>query len=543
LSARAAGYEVAASDRAIEAGGIGLMHRLAHKNGLVAAIDRQVNGLKVHLPYHESDHVLSLAYNVLAGGTCIEDLERLRQDEGFLDALGAERIPDPTTAGDFCRRFDESSVRALMAAVNEARRKVWSRQDERFFDEAVIDADGTLVAKEGECKEGCDFAYDGTFGYHSLLVSLRNTQEPLFLVNRSDNRPSHEGAAEELDRAVKLCRDAGFQRIRLQGDTASSQSQHLDRWDEEGVSFLFGWDAAPNLVRKAQELPRSAWSLLERPARRAESKASRSRPENVKQRIVLEREFRTITTEHEEVADFAHQPTACARAHRLVMLKKTLKVVKGQQRLQDEVRYFFFVTNDWKRSPQEIVLRANGRCDQENLIEQLKNGAQAMRMPVGERISNWAYHGDRVARLVAQGRARALLVCRGRGPRRRGAQARAADGVQALPRRLHADPGADREDRSAHRAAPARVESPAVGLPQRRRDPRAPAALLTSTLRRRGTDAPARAGPMTTRVETMDRTTTRRSGRGPRAAMEGPPASPRSKLPADADQRTRLFWG
>jgi hypothetical protein len=390
LSARAVEYEVASSDRAIEAGGIGLMHRLAHKSGLVTAIDRNVKLLKVHLPYHESDHVLSLAYNVLAGGTCLEDLERLRQDEGLLDALGADRIPDPTTAGDFCRRFDESNVRALMDATNEARRKVWSRQDERFFDEAVIDADGTLVATEGECKEGCDFAYDGTFGYHPLLVSLRNTQEPLFLVNRSGNRPSHEGAAEELDRAVKLCKSAGFKRIRLQGDTAFSQSKHLDRWDEEGVSFLFGWDAAANLVRKAQEMPKTAWSTLERPAKRPEPKTSRSRPENVKERIVVERQFRTITTEHEEVTGFPYQPTACARAHRLVVLKKTLKVEKGQQRLQDEVRYFFFVTNDWRRTPQEIVLRANARCDQENLIEQLKNGAQAMRMPVGDRISNWA---------------------------------------------------------------------------------------------------------------------------------------------------------
>ena len=100
------------------------MHRLVPGLGLAAAIDRRLQLLKIHRPYHESDHVLSLAYNILAGGTCIEDLERLREDEGFLDALGADRMPDPTTAGDFCRRFGEPQVRALMEAFNEGKRCV-----------------------------------------------------------------------------------------------------------------------------------------------------------------------------------------------------------------------------------------------------------------------------------------------------------------------------------------------------------------------------------------------------------------------------------
>lgn len=391
LSAKGIEYEVAGRERAIGAGGIGLMHRLVQKVGLAEAIDRRLQVLKIHLPYHESDHVLSLAYNILAGGTCIEDLERLRQDEGFLDALGADRIPDPTTAGDFCRRLGEGDVRALMQAVNEARLRVWSKQGDDFFDEAVIDADGTLVGTQGECKEGTDFAYDGTFGYHPLLVSLRKTQEPLFLVNRAGNRPSHEGAASELDAAVTLCREAGFRRIRLQGDTAFSQSEHLDRWDAQGVDFLFGWDATENLVARAAERPSIAWSPLERAAKYKVATAPRARPENVKDRVVAERGFKTIRTVHEEVTAFSYQPLQCARPYRLIVLKKKLEVIQGQRLLNEDVRHFFFITNDWKGTPAEIVLRANARADQENLIEQLKNGAKAMRMPVGDRLSNWAY--------------------------------------------------------------------------------------------------------------------------------------------------------
>ena len=86
------------------------MHLLARRSGLIDDRHR-LHLLKVHLPYHESDHVLNLAYNMLAGGKCLEDLELLRNDEVYLDALGAQRIPDPTTAGDFCRRFRERDIR------------------------------------------------------------------------------------------------------------------------------------------------------------------------------------------------------------------------------------------------------------------------------------------------------------------------------------------------------------------------------------------------------------------------------------------------
>jgi hypothetical protein len=76
----------------------------------------------------------------------LQDIELRRQDEVYLDALGAQRIPDPTTAGDFCRRFGAAEIEAPQAAINETRGRVWRAQPAQFFDEAVIDADGTLTA-------------------------------------------------------------------------------------------------------------------------------------------------------------------------------------------------------------------------------------------------------------------------------------------------------------------------------------------------------------------------------------------------------------
>ena len=156
-------------------GGLGAMHRVARRTGLIEAIDARVDVLKRHLPYHESDHVLNIAYNALTGGTCLEDIELRRNDEAYLDALGAQRIPDPTTAGDFCRRFEPGDVENLMEAANEVRLNVWRQQPAGFFEEAVLDADGTLAPTSGECKEGMDIAYDGTWGYHPLLISLAQT--------------------------------------------------------------------------------------------------------------------------------------------------------------------------------------------------------------------------------------------------------------------------------------------------------------------------------------------------------------------------------
>ena len=138
-------YELSGRSTGTAYGGIGLLHQLVRELGLAEAIDQRLHLFKVHLPYHESDHVLSLAYNALCGGTCLEDLELRRQDEAYLNLLGAERIPDPTTAGDFCRRFLAQHLRDLQTAFDEARLKVWSRQPAEFFAQARIDADGTFV--------------------------------------------------------------------------------------------------------------------------------------------------------------------------------------------------------------------------------------------------------------------------------------------------------------------------------------------------------------------------------------------------------------
>jgi len=391
MTARNIHYEIAERTRGISHGGIGTMHALANQLGLIEAIDRRLHLLKIHLPYHESDHVLNIAYNALCGGSCLEDLELRRQDEVFLDALGARRIPDPTTAGDFCRRFTQDHIDILQNIFNQSRQRVWQQQPDDFFDLATIDMDGMLVETTGQCKQGMDIAYNGTWGYHPLILSLANTSEVLWLENRSGNRPSQEGAAAAVDRVIAVCREGGFRKVLLRGDTDFSQSEHLERWNAAGIYFLFGFDATPNLKASADDLPAAAWQPLPRPPAYIPQTPTRPRPENIKEAIVREREFENRRLCSEEVAEFSYRPSACRQAFRMVVVRKNISVAKGEKLLFDEVRYFFYITNVVLLSAEQIVWVANNRCNQENLLAQLHGGVSALKAPLDNLLSNWAY--------------------------------------------------------------------------------------------------------------------------------------------------------
>jgi len=384
-------YEIADRTRATSAGGIGAMHLLVRKLGLAEAIDCHLGLLKIHLPYHDSDHVLNIAYNLLAGGRCLEHLELLRANVAYLDALGARRVPDPTTAGDFCRRFDDCRIYKLQQVFNATRLKVWRQQPAAFFAEAVLDADGTMVETTGNCKQGMEINYKGQWGYHPLIVSLANTGEPLYVVNRPGNRPSHEEAAWYFDQSIELCRKTGFKKILLRGDTDFTQSEHLDRWDQDGVRFIFGIDATDKLYELAEKLPPEAWKVLQRRVKHPRKTEPRKRPENVKQQVVERREFEDVRTVREQVAEFSYQPGKCQKAYRVVVVMKDLEKWRGQKKLVETACCFFYITNDRKKPVEQIVFGANDRCGQENLLGVHKDDVRSLTAPLDSLLSNGAY--------------------------------------------------------------------------------------------------------------------------------------------------------
>src|SRR5450755_3484829 len=385
-------YELSARTKATGHGGIGAIAKLIRNVGLAGELDSSLELLKLHKPYYESDHVLNIADNALCGGQRLQDIEARRCDRVFLDGLGVESLPDPTTAGDFCRRFDAASIIALQEAINRARLKAWRCQPDAFFAQpAVIDADASIVATDAQTKAGMDISYNGTWGYSALLVSLANTKEPLFLGLLGANRPSHEGVIDYYDRAIALCRQAGFTEVRLRGDTDFSLTTEFDRWDADGVRFVFGYDAKANLVKTAEDQPPDLYHELSAKAERQIQTRPRTRPTNIKDGIVRQRGYKTIRPKNVEVVEFSYRPRACQQDYRVVAVRKSLSIQRGDNVLFDEYRYFFYITNDWTLTAEQVIDEAHRRCNQENLISNLKSGVRALHAPVNTLTATWAY--------------------------------------------------------------------------------------------------------------------------------------------------------
>jgi hypothetical protein len=385
-------YELSERTKGTAHGGIGAIAKVVHASGVAGEIDASLELLKLHKPYYESDHVLNIAYNVLCGGQRLQDIEARRGDAVFLDGLGIESLPDPATAGDFCRRFDDDAVLALQEAFNRARLRVWRCQPDSFFQApAVIDADASIVPTDAETKQGMDIAYNGVWGYSALVVSLANTKEPLYLGLLGANRPSHEGVVDYYDRAIALCREAGFKEIRLRGDTDFSLTTELDRWDDDGVQFVFGYDARANLIARANGTDDETYHELVTRAERQLTTNARTRPCNVKDEIVRKRNYKVLRQTAQDVVEFSYRPGNCKRDYRVIALRKNISVERGENVLFSEYRYFFYITNDRDMTADEVINEARQRCNQENLISQLKNGVRALHAPVNTLCANWAY--------------------------------------------------------------------------------------------------------------------------------------------------------
>lgn len=418
-------YDLSARTRAHSYGGLGAMHLMVQRLGLVDELHDPLHLLKVHLPYHESDHVLNVSYNILAGGQRLEDIELRRQDESFLDGLGAQRIPDPTTAGDFTRRFTVPDITTLQACINRTRQRVWRQQPKGFLAEAFIDVDGTIAGTHGECKGGMALSYKGVWGYGPLIVSLANTKEGLYLVNRPANVASHQDSVAWIDRAVALVKPVAGQ-ITLRGDTDFSHTAPLDRWDADGLKFILGLDAHPKVVGLAEALAERSWRPLERLPKYEIRTEPRTRRERVKAALVVQKGYLNQKLVAEHVTDLSYRPHACGQEYRLVIVRKNISVQKGEQVLFDEVRYFFYLTNRWELDVEAIVSLANGRCDQENVIEQLQNGVKRDADAGGRPGEQLGLHGDGGAGVESES------VVWAAGARPRAGAGVGADGVPAL---------------------------------------------------------------------------------------------------------------
>jgi hypothetical protein len=387
-------------------GGLSLAHDQAMRLGIDRDINRSIHLLKIHLPYTESDHILTHVYNLYTGGQCIEDIANLQHSQAIKHLLGACRIPDPTTAGDFLRRFDEPDLKAFQAVIDQDREKVWRKLPRRRKQVATVDMDSTIKEVYGHCKQGADFAYNGKWSYHPFLLSLAETNEPLRIINRPGNVTSAHGAAEALHEVLPMVA-RHFQTLYVRGDSAFYERPIIATCEQYHARFALVMEGYEVLNDTADALDPSAWTPFrprraEDVTRQATERRSRRKRKRLRPRRARERGYTTLTTTQEWVAEFpytlgrrdkASDFGLGGRTYRVVVKRQEVDVSKGQHVLFTEYRQRFVITNipRSEMNAGDVVSFAYGRCDQENIIEQLKNGIAALRMPTGELLANGAF--------------------------------------------------------------------------------------------------------------------------------------------------------
>ncbi len=190
---------------------------------------------------------------------------------------------------------------------------------------------------------------------------------------------------------MELVTAGGFRHILLRGDTDFSLTTHFATWDDADVQFVFGMDATRAFVSRADALDEGAWTTLDRPEQYAVKTEPRATRRDYKDTVIRMRGFKTLRLAAEAYAELPY--TKAGRTYRLIVLRKNISVLRGEDTMGDEIRYHFYVTNvpAAEMSGPEVIFQSNARCNQENVIKQLKSGVQAMRMPASDLVANWAY--------------------------------------------------------------------------------------------------------------------------------------------------------
>jgi hypothetical protein len=373
-------------------GGLALAASLVRSLGIAPDLNRELSLLASHRPFYESDHVLTHVYNLYAGGTCIEDIADLQTSEPVRRMLGADRIPDPTTAGDFLRRFDADSLKALDQVIDRAQEKIWKRRyGKRKAARAIVDLDSCVRPVYGDQKEGTDFTYKGSFGYHPLVISLAGTLECLRLVNRSGNTTSADGSEAHLRELFPML-GRRFKQVIVRGDSAFAKQAIFDACEEAGHSFAVVSPQQQNFASLFEALPGAQWKpYRQRDPREDRPRERRKRGPNRRRERARGRNKRDLQLQKQWITEIPYRPERSDRTYRLIARYQEIEEHE-QGHLFMLTRFRYVLSNlPPSVSTEEVMDLTYQRCDQENLIEQLQNGVAGMRMPTGGMLSNAAF--------------------------------------------------------------------------------------------------------------------------------------------------------
>ena len=245
--------------------GLVLMRQLIERLGVARAIDAGVRVLRRCKWYRESDHILTLIYSMLSGGSKLQDVNRLGQDDALKRVLGSDRIPHATTIGKFLWRFGNDQQDKQRQGLAELRDTTEAVQQEAFGmlprerrKVATLDWDSSIHEVYGQKKEGADFAYDNTWSYSALYGTLAETGDVLYLGLREGYRHTSYGTKEVLPGTIERV-SKHFRQVRMRADSGYYSQALVKICEQREVEFFIVAKQHRNLMNAVREIPESNW--------------------------------------------------------------------------------------------------------------------------------------------------------------------------------------------------------------------------------------------------------------------------------------------
>jgi Transposase DDE domain group 1 len=329
-----------------------LMKDFISRLSVAQTLDRQIEVKVRERGYSVSESILGLAFNLMLGGDCLDDLDVLRGDPGTVAILGVKSVIAPRTAGDFLRRFRIGDLCDFQRALRAIARRVRPRQTSEI---CTIDLDATILEQRSSRKEGSRMAYNGQIGYHPLVAFWAEEGEMLATHLMAGNRyPSSKARWFFKEVVMKAVPDG--KKLQLRADSAFYIWKFIEDLEERDVSFAITADQTKGMVGQIEAIEEKAWGRYSN-----EPKA--------------------------QVAEFFYAPKG--QKERRYVVKRRLQTDRKTKK--SSYVYHVVVTNDRQRTKKQLMKWALGRCNMENYIKEYKTGLGLEKMPTKKFHANWAW--------------------------------------------------------------------------------------------------------------------------------------------------------
>lgn len=331
--------------------GLILIKEFIDRIGVAQLLDQEIQIKQRQRGYCESEALLGLIYNQIAGGSCLTDLQVLRGDAGTLRLLGLTSVLAPTTAGEVLRKFNIGEISDLQRCIKYLQEKVRPQQNQR---ECTIDLDASVYEQASKGKQGSTKAYNGEIGYNPIFAFWDEEDELLFShLCRGSCHPESKACwflSETLKRVPKSARCS------LRTDSAFYSGRIIEFCEANEMRFAITADQTQRIKTVIEAIDEAQWNDLERYG-------------------------------VAQVAEFRYQPRRWEKSYRYVVKREVVLEKPGKATF----RYHVVVTNDEERTAEKLIEWHLQHANVENRIKEHKSGLSLEKLPTRSFHANWAY--------------------------------------------------------------------------------------------------------------------------------------------------------